>query len=44
MNICKFSFVEEKINFLMKEDFIEIEFIEKYLMDFIEKLYVFLDE
>ena len=43
-NTRKFSSAEEKINFLMKEDFIETEFIEKYSMDFIEKLYAFLDE
>ncbi|EBA5301998.1 ribonucleotide-diphosphate reductase subunit alpha, partial [Salmonella enterica] len=42
-NTRKFSSAEEKINFLMKEDFIETEFIEKYSMDFIEKLYAFLD-
>ncbi|MGH2248877.1 ribonucleotide reductase N-terminal alpha domain-containing protein, partial [Enterococcus faecalis] len=28
----------------MKEDFIETEFIKKYSLDFIEKLYAFLDE
>ena len=43
-NTRKFSSAEEKINFLMKEDFIETEFIKKYSMDFIEKLYAFLDE
>ncbi len=39
-----FSSIEEKLNFLIAEDYIESEFIGKYSIEFIESLYKYLDE
>ncbi len=36
--------MQEKINYLMKEDFLEAEFLAKYTTAFIEKLYTYLEE
>ncbi|MGM0237551.1 class 1b ribonucleoside-diphosphate reductase subunit alpha [Enterococcus sp. AZ103] len=43
-NTHKFSSIKEKLDFLISEDYLEQEFIEKYSLAFIEKLYAFLDE
>ena len=43
-NTKKFTSVAEKIAFLIEHDYIESAFIENYSMDFIEKLYMFLDQ
>lgn len=43
-NTRKFASVSEKINYLIENHYIETEFIEKYTMEFIEKLYAFLKE
>ncbi|MFV0395763.1 MAG: class 1b ribonucleoside-diphosphate reductase subunit alpha [Coprobacillaceae bacterium] len=43
-NTKQFNSVTDKINYLVKEGYIEKEFIEKYKMHFIEKIYAFLKE
>jgi ribonucleoside-diphosphate reductase alpha chain len=43
-NTRTFNTIEEKINYLISNDYIEAAFIEKYSMAFIEKLYAFLAE
>lgn len=42
-NTRQFASVSEKINYLIEENYLESEFIQKYSMAFIEKLYAFLD-
>ncbi|HCM90364.1 MULTISPECIES: class 1b ribonucleoside-diphosphate reductase subunit alpha [Vagococcus] len=39
-----FSSIEEKLNFLMNENYLESEFISNYSIEFIESLYKYLDE
>lgn len=41
-NTRQFASVSEKINYLIEENYLESEFIQKYSMAFIEKLYAFL--
>lgn len=43
-NTKKFNSIVEKITFFVENDYLETEFLEKYSMSFIEKLYTFLDE
>ncbi|MGX7024460.1 class 1b ribonucleoside-diphosphate reductase subunit alpha [Vagococcus hydrophili] len=40
----QFASVEDKLNFLIEEDYLESEFIGKYSIEFIESLYTYLDE
>ncbi len=42
-NTKVFSSVEDKLDFLIKEDYIEAEFIAKYSISFIESLYTYLE-
>lgn len=43
-NTMAFSSTKEKIDYLIGEDFIEAEFIQKYSIEFIDSLYTFLNE
>ncbi|MFW7433846.1 class 1b ribonucleoside-diphosphate reductase subunit alpha [Vagococcus carniphilus] len=43
-NTKTFSSIEEKLNYLIEEEYIEAEFISKYSIEFIESLYTYLDE
>ncbi|KAF1299571.1 ribonucleotide-diphosphate reductase subunit alpha [Enterococcus sp. JM4C] len=43
-NTMTFASIKEKINYLLKNDYIEEAFIKLYSEEFIEKLYQFLDE
>ncbi|WP_086445501.1 class 1b ribonucleoside-diphosphate reductase subunit alpha [Candidatus Enterococcus lemimoniae] len=43
-NTRTFNTIEEKINYLIENDYLETAFIAKYSMAFIEQLYTFLDE
>ena len=43
-NTKTFDSIEDKINYLIEEDYLEAEFIAKYSMTFIESLYTFLAE
>lgn len=43
-NTHAFSSVQEKINYLIEEEFLEAEFLAKYTTAFIEKLYTYLEE
>lgn len=43
-NTKTFDTIEEKIDYLVEHDYIEAEFIQKYSIAFIEKLYHFLSE
>lgn len=43
-NTKRFSSLEERFKFLLDNDYIEKEFVEKYDFDFIKKLYSYLDE
>ena len=40
----KFGSVQEKLDYLIEEDYIEAEFIAKYSIQFIESLYTYLEE
>ena len=40
----KFGSVQEKLDYLIEEDYIEAEFIAKYSIQFIESLYAYLEE
>ena len=40
----QFASVEDKLNFLIEEDYLESEFIGKYSIEFIESLYTYLDK
>ncbi|MEG0255398.1 MAG: class 1b ribonucleoside-diphosphate reductase subunit alpha [Vagococcus sp.] len=43
-NTKQFASVEDKLNFLIEEDYIESEFISNYSIEFIESLYTYLSE
>ncbi len=43
-NTKTFTSISQKIEYLMNNQYIEIDFIKKYSMDFIERLYMFLKE
>lgn len=43
-NTKSFNTIEEKMNYLVENDYIEAAFIQKYSISFIEKLYSFLNE
>lgn len=43
-NTKQFNSVQEKIDFLIEDDYLEEAFIRKYTPDFLEQLYTFLDE
>lgn len=43
-NTKQFNSVQEKIDFLIENDYLEEAFIRKYTPDFLEQLYTFLDE
>lgn len=43
-NTKTFSSIEEKLNYLIEDEYIEAEFINKYSIEFIESLYTYLDE
>lgn len=43
-NTKRFSSLEERFKFLIKNDYIEKEFVEKYDFEFIKKLYAYLED
>lgn len=43
-NIKRFSSLEERFKFLIENDYIEKEFVEKYDFEFIKKLYAYLED
>ena len=43
-NTKRFSSLEERFKFLIENDYIEKEFVEKYDFEFIKKLYAYLED